>query len=217
MQAWEEEVHSGRLYCCRGAEFQAAQNVTMELLWEFNQTRPSEQARRKALLQAYFAEAGEDLYIEPPFHGAWGKNTHWGRNCYANSNVTFVDDGEIFIGDNCLLAPNVVITATGHALDPELRKRYIQFSMPVVLEENVWIGANATVLPGVRIGKNSVIGAGSVVTRDVPPDSLAAGNPCRVLRPIDARDRERYFRGRTVSPGEYDALLDVYTLESTNE
>ncbi|MDR1464962.1 MAG: sugar O-acetyltransferase [Oscillospiraceae bacterium] len=180
----------------------------MTQLHELNQMPPG--ARRAERVRAFFGGAGEDLYIELPFRANWGCNTYWGRGCYANFNLTLVDDGKITIGDNALLAPNVVITTTGHAVDPALRRRYIQFSLPVTIGDNVWIGANAVILPGVTIGDNAVIGAGSVVSRDVPPNVVAVGSPCRVLREIGDRDRETYFRGRTLAPGEYGDLLSRY-------
>jgi galactoside O-acetyltransferase len=109
-----------------------------------------------------------------------------------------VDDGEIRIGDGCMFAPNVVIATTGHPILPELRRQKANYSVPTVIGSNVWIGANAVVMPGVTIGDDSVIGAGSVVTRDIPASVVAVGNPCRVMRPIGARDRECYFRDRRI-------------------
>lgn len=105
-----------------------------------------------------------------------------------------MDDTDIYVGDSVMFGPNVTITTAGHPVDPELRRKVAQFNVPVYIEDNVWIGAGAVILPGVRIGKNSVIGAGSVVTRDIPPDVVAVGVPCRVMRPIGERDREYYFR-----------------------
>ena len=114
------------------------------------------------------------------------------------TRFTFVDDGDIFIGDNVMLAPNVVIATAGHPIEPNLRKKAAQFNMPVRIERNVWVGAGAVILPGVTIGENSVIGAGSVVTKDIPKNSVAYGNPCRVVREINEHDREYYYKNRKI-------------------
>ena len=157
-----------------------------------------EKAKRRELLSRFFGSVGENLYIEPPLHASFGKNTHWGNNCYANFNLTLVDDGEIRFGDHVMLAPNVVITATGHPVHPELRKKTAQFSIPVRIGNNVWIGAGAIILPGVTIGDNTVIGAGSVVTHDIPADCVAVGSPCRVIREIGERDMKYYYQDRII-------------------
>ena len=122
------------------------------------------------------AEIGENCYIEPPLHANWGKYTHFGNNVYANFNLTLVDDTDIFVGDNVMFGPNVIIATAGHPVDPPLREKVAQFNIPVRIGKNVWIGAGAIVLPGVTIGDHSVIGAGSVVTKDIPPNVVAVGN-----------------------------------------
>ena len=184
----------GRLYFSNHPELVAEQAACLEKLYDFNSTRPSQVRERAELLGQILAEAGPDCYVEPPLHANWGCHTHFGRGVYANLNLTLVDDGEIFVGDNVMFAPNVTIATAGHPVDPDLRRRAAQFNLPVRIGDNVWIGAGAVVLPGVNIGENSVIGAGSVVTKDIPPNVVAVGNPCRVLRPIGPRDREFYCR-----------------------
>lgn len=195
---FEERIKAGKLYFCTEPGFAEEQARCMEVLYDYNHTRPCETEKREAILSAFFAKAGEDLYIEPPLHANWGKNTHWGNHCYANFNLTLVDDGNIFIGDHVLIAPNVTISATGHPVHPELRKQLAQFSIPVVIGNNVWIGANAVILPGVHIGDNTVIGAGSVVTKDIPANVVAVGNPCRVLREIGEKDRKYFYQNREI-------------------
>ena len=123
---------------------------------------------------------------------------HFGDNVYANFSLTMVDDTHIYVGDKTLIGPNVTIATAGHPVDGELRAIPTQFNMPVHIGENCWIGAGAVILPGVSIGDNSVIGAGSIVTRDIPANVLAVGNPCRVLREIGERDKIYYYRDRTV-------------------
>jgi galactoside O-acetyltransferase len=130
---------------------------------------------------------------------AYGKNVHIAAGFYANFNLVLVDDAEIYIGDNVLIAPNVTISPTGHPVHPDLRRGGSQFSIPIRIGDDVWIGSNVVILPGVTIGKNSVIGAGSVVSKDVPENVVAVGNPCRVLREINERDREYYYKDRKVS------------------
>ena len=157
-------------------------------------TRPSESQKREQILKNLLAEIGENCYIEPPLHANWGKYTHFGNNVYANFNLTLVDDTDIFVGDNVMFGPNVIIATAGHPVDPPLREKVAQFNIPVRIGKNVWIGAGAIVLPGVTIGDHSVIGAGSVVTKDIPPNVVAVGNPCRVLREINDRDKEYYYK-----------------------
>ncbi len=142
-----------------------------------------------------FAEIGDDCYIEPPLRANWGgRNVHFGNGVYANFNLTLVDDGEILVGDNVMFGPNVVIATASHPIHPELRKKQAQYNLPIHIGNNVWIGAGAIVLPGVKIGDNSIIGAGSVVTKDIPSNVVAVGNPCRVLREINENDMKYYYK-----------------------
>ena len=197
----EERMESGRLYNSADESLQAKQRAFNELVYDFNATRPSEGEKRTHLLREIFAEVGEATWIEPPLRANWGSHTHLGSHVYANFNLTLVDDTHVYIGDYVMIGPNVTITAAGHPVDPDLRREAMQFNFPVRIEENVWIGAGAILLPGVTVGKNSVIGAGSVVTRDIPENVVAVGAPCRVLREIGERDREFYFRGRRIADG----------------
>ena len=153
------------------------------------------------MLPGMFAEVGEGCYIESPFYANWGgHHVHLGNYVYANFGVTFVDDTHIYIGDGTMLAPNVVLATAGHPIDAELRGRGLQYNMPVRIGKNCWLGAGVIVMPGVTIGDNTVIGAGSVVTKDIPSNVVAVGNPCRVLREVGQRDREFYFKNRRIDP-----------------
>ena len=193
-----ERMKDGRLYFCTDEEIANEQLKCLDLLYDYNQTRPTEQPKRRELLKVLLAEVGENCYIEPPLHANWGRNTHLGSNVYANFNLTLVDDTDIYIGDSVMIGPNVTIATAGHPVDPELRRKVAQFNIPVRIGNNVWIGAGAVILPGVTIGDDSVIGAGSIVTKDIPAGVVAVGNPCRVLRPISGRDREFYYKDRKV-------------------
>ena len=192
----KEKMHSG---APMDEELFQEQMRCLDRLYDFNQTRPSELDRRAALLRELFAEIGEDCYIEPPLHTNWGgRHVHFGRNVYANFNLTLVDDTHIYIGDYTMLGPNVVIATAGHPLLPELREQGYQYNAPVRVGRNCWIGAGVVIVPGVNIGDNAVIGAGSIVTKDVPANCLAVGNPCRVLREIGEHDRKYYFKDREI-------------------
>ena len=189
----EELLHTGAIYDPNDPEVFAFQRICMEKLYEYNQLRPSQQDQRDAMLKEMFAEIGEGCYIEPPLHSNMGgHHVHFGKNVYANYNLTLVDDTHIYVGDGTMFGPNVTIATAGHPIDPELRSRGLQYNMPVRIGSNCWFGAGAIVMPGVTIGDNVVIGAGSVVTKDIPDGVLAYGNPCRVIRPITEDDRVEY-------------------------
>ncbi len=197
----KEKMHRGELYLPDDEEIVAEQRKCLEKLYDFNMTRPNELEKREKLLKDMLAEVGENCYIEPPFHANFGgKHVHFGNNVYANFNFTCVDDTDIFVGDCTMFGPNVTVATAGHPILPEIRAKAYQFNIPVHIGRNCWLGAGVVVLPGVTIGDNSVIGAGSVVTKDVPPNVIAVGNPCRVLREIGEHDREFYFKDRKVPP-----------------
>lgn len=196
-----EKLLSGELYSCDDTSLAREQTACLEKLYDYNATRPSQTEKRNKLLKEMFAEIGENCYIEPPLHANWaGKNVHFGKNVYANFNLTLVDDTHIYVGDYTMLGPNVVLASAGHPILPELRERIYQYNIPVRIGKNCWLGAGVIVLPGVTIGDNSVIGAGSVVTKDIPANVVAVGTPCRVLRKIDERDKQTYFKNRKIKP-----------------
>ncbi len=195
-----EKMHSGDIYDPNDNDIMSEQALCLEKLYDYNSTRPSEGEKREKLLKEMFAEIGEGCYIEPPFRANWaGKHIHFGNNVYANFNLTCVDDTHIYVGDCTMFAPNVVLATAGHPILPELREKAYQFNMPIHIGRNCWLGAGVIVMPGVTIGDNTVIGAGSIVTKDIPADVVAVGNPCRVLRPIGERDKEYYFKDRKIS------------------
>lgn len=200
----KDRMFTGDLYLPNDAAITEEQNACLELLYTFNQTRPSEQEKRNQLLKQMFAEIGENCYIEPPFHANFGgKHVHFGKNIYANFNLTMVDDGHIYVGDSTMFAPGVIVATAGHPILPELRETVYQYNMPVHIGKNCWIGAGAIILPGVTIGDQVVVGAGSVVTKDLPSNVVAVGNPCRVVREINEHDRIYYFKNRKI---DWDTL-----------
>ncbi len=195
----KDKMHTGELYLPNDDEIVRQQVQCLERLYEYNLTRPTETEKRKALLKEMFAEIGENCYIEPPFHANWGgKHCHFGKNIYANFNLTCVDDTHIYVGDYTMIGPNVTITAAGHPILPELREQSYQYNAPVHIGRNCWIGAGAIILPGITIGDNTVVGAGSVVTKDLPANVVAVGNPCRILREIGEHDRVYYFKDQKI-------------------
>lgn len=195
----KEKMHSGDLYLPMGDEIMNEQLQCLEKLYDYNLTRPTEQKKREEMLKDMFAEIGTGCYIEPPLHANWaGKHVHFGKDVYANFGLTLVDDTHIYVGDNTMFGPNVVIATAGHPILPELRAQGYQYNMSVTIGKNCWLGAGVLVMPGVTIGDNSVIGAGSVVTKDIPANVIAVGNPCKVMREIGERDREFYFKDKRI-------------------
>lgn len=191
----KERMQKGLVYMSMDENIIREQFRYMDVLYRYNHTRPTQQKKRARLIRKMFAEVGENCYFEPPLNSNFGcRHVHAGNNVYTNYGVTFVDDTDIYIGDYVMMAPYVVIATAAHPILPKLREYAMQFNRPVHIGNNVWIGAGAVVLPGVTIGENSVIGAGSVVTRDIPANVVAVGNPCRVLRAIGERDRVYFFK-----------------------
>lgn len=199
MNTMKERMHTGALYLPFDAEILRFQTKCLDRLHEFNMTRPSEGEKRQAMLKEMFGDIGENCYIEPPFHANFGgKHVHFGNNVYANFNLTCVDDTHIYVGDNTMFGPNVTVATAGHPILPELREQGYQYNAAVTIGKNCWIGAGAIILPGVIIGDNVVVGAGSVVTKNLPSNVVAVGNPCRVLRPVNDHDRAFYFKDRKI-------------------
>lgn len=183
-------------------EYMEEQARCKDLMYEFNHTRPSEEERRKEIMKELFGFVGDPVWVMQPITLARGKTVSIGSGTYINSNLTLVDDLEITIGENCLIAPNVTICTTGHPVHPELRLYGGMYSFPVKIGNGVWIGSNVTILPGVTIGDYAVIGAGSVVTKDIPGNVIALGAPCRVVREITDRDKEYYYHDLRVDQQE---------------
>ncbi len=202
-----EKIHSGNIYWPSDESIMTEQLGYLDLMDEYNRTSRRLQTKRQELLKQLFAEVGENCYIESPYFANWGgRNVHLGSNIYANAGLKLVDDTHIYIGDCTMLGPNVVIATAGHPIDPTLRSKGMQYNLPVRIGRNCWLGAGVIVMPGITIGDNSVIGAGSVVTRDLPSGVIAVGNPCRVLREIGEHDREYYWRDRKIDPALFEEL-----------
>ena len=194
-----EKMHNTELYLPTDKEIWEEQQGYLDRLYDFNHSRPTESEKRDELLKTLFAEIGEGCYIEPPLHANWGgHHVHFGKNIYVNFNLTLVDDTHIYVGDYTMFGPNVVIATAGHPLLPELREKGYQYNAPVHIGRNCWIGAGAIIVPGITIGDNVVIGAGSIVTKDIPSNVLAVGNPCKILREINEHDKEYYFKDRKI-------------------
>lgn len=198
----EQQMKSGKVYIEYGhsaPEDKAYEKVIerqrencKDLVFDYNHTRPSEYEKKQGLLKKILGGMGEGIWVESPVAFSYGCNTYLGHHVYANYNLVIVDDCDVYIGNYVMFGPNVTITATGHPIAPELRRKGAQFSIPVRIGDDVWIGANVAIMPGVTIGNNVVIGAGSVVTHDIPDNTVAFGTPCRVVREITERDSEFY-------------------------
>ena len=194
-----ERMTKGLIYDPGDKEIMDEQVPWQDKLWEFNQLKTSDYDKKQAYMKEVFAECGEDCYIELPFRANWGgHHLHLGSRVYANFNLTLVDDGHIYIGDDVMFGPNVTIATANHPIDPLLRRKQLQYNKDVHIGDLVWIGAGVVICPGVSIGDNTVIGAGSIVTKDIPAGVVAYGNPCRVIREIGEQDREYFFRNEKI-------------------
>ena len=190
-----EKMEKGLIYNPNVEEIARIQRPLLDGLKEFNKLKSSDILEKTKYMKKVFASCGDGCYIELPFYANFGgAHVHFGNNVYANFNLTLVDDGHIYIGDNVMIGPNVTIATANHPILPEFRLKQLQYNKDVHIEENVWLGANVTVVPGVTIGKNSVIGAGSVVVKDIPANVVAVGNPCKVLREISDHDKEFFYK-----------------------
>lgn len=199
MSKMRDRLHTGELYLPGDPEVIQEQLVCLDRLQKFNAIPPSHLQEKTELMHQMFAEVGDGCYIETPMRANWGgRHVHLGKNVYANFNLTLVDDTHIYIGDCTMLAPNVTLATAGHPICPALREKGYQYNAPIRIGKNCWLGAGVIVMPGVTIGDNTVVGAGSIVTRDLPAGVVAVGNPCRVLREIGERDREFYFKERRI-------------------
>ena len=194
-----ERMESGLIYDPMDKEIFDEQLPYLDRLFEFNKLKPSDTDKKEQYMKEVFAECGENNYIELPYRANWGgKHVHFGSGIYANSNLTIVDDGHIYVGDKVMFGPNVTIATANHPINASLRSKGLQYNKDVHIGENTWIGAGVVIVPGVTIGKNTVIGAGSIVTKDIPDNVVAFGNPCRVIRKVSARDDEYFYRDEKI-------------------
>ena len=186
----KEMMLSGMLYDSRDKELREDAARSRRITRLFNNTTEEQNSYRIQLLKELFGRTGEHIYIEPPFRCDYGSNTYIGENFYANFDCIILDVAEVHIGKNCLLGPRVCIYTPVHPYDAEIRAMGIEKGKPVTIGDNVWVGGNAVINPGVSIGNNVIIGSGSVVTKDIPDNVIAAGNPCKIIRPITGDDKE---------------------------
>lgn len=183
-------------------EYLEEQARAKDLMYEFNQSKPSEVEKRNALVKEMFGKVEEPVWVQQPITLARGKTVSIGSGTYINSGLTLIDDYKITIGSKCLFGTNVTLCTTGHPIHPELREQGGMYSFPIVIGDGAWIGAGVVILPGITIGENAVIGAGSVVTKDIPANVIAVGNPCKVLREITDKDKEYYYHDMRVDAQE---------------
>jgi maltose O-acetyltransferase len=198
-----DEMMSGRLYDASNGELLEELLRTQELCQDYNALRITDLEGRTALLRKLIGKVGKNFIVNPPFFCDYGYNIEVGKEFFANYNFIVLDVGKVKIGDNFMCGPNVQISTAGHPLHPESRASGYEYGIDITIGDNVWIGGNVLVCPGVTIGSNVVIGGGSVVTKDIPDNMLAYGNPCRVIREITEADRDYYFRDRKFDVEDY--------------
>lgn len=190
-----EKMQQGLLYDANyDPELIQARTRCKDLCFEFNHQKPSSLSEQEKLIRSMFGKTGNHFCITAPFWCDYGYNIEVGENFYTNHNCVILDGAKVTFGDNVFIAPNCIFSTAGHPLDTEQRNQGLEYAYPITVGDNVWFGASVTVLPGVTIGSNTVIGAGSVVNRDIPSGVVAVGSPCRVLRKITEDDKKKYWR-----------------------
>ncbi|WP_440896611.1 sugar O-acetyltransferase [Amphibacillus sp. Q70] len=201
-----ERIKNGELFLdnCEGLPKDRLE--AKQRMWQFNHLEPKNLERKAILVEEIFGEENSS-WIEPPFYFCYGRNIKLGEKCYINFNCNFVDDGEIIIGNEVMFGPAVTIATVNHPIDPSIRP--FMYAQAVTIEDNCWIGANVTICPGITIGKNSVIGAGSVVTKDIPENAIAAGNPCRVIRNINKQDMDYYGENKKILADDIKQIIKI--------
>lgn len=172
-------------------------------VYEYNLLRPDETEKMILMLKEILGKTGENIFIETPFHCDYGKNIEVGENFFANYNFTVLDVGKVIIGSNAQIAPNVSIYTAGHPIHPQSRNSGYEYGIGVTIGDNVWIGGSVVINPGVHIGNNAVIGSGSVVTKNIPDNVVAVGNPCKVVKEITSEDRKYYYKNREFDVQDY--------------
>lgn len=185
MKTEKEKAHLGELYDANfNMELVAERDVCKDLCFEYNQLPPSQKEDRASLLRILLGKMGKTFLIEQPFYCDYGYNIEVGENFYANFNCTILDGAKVTFGDNVFIAPGCGFYTAGHPLDVKQRNLGLEYAYPIKIGNNVWIGAQCIILPGITIGDNTVIGAGSVVTKDIPANVVAVGNPCRIIKQL---------------------------------
>lgn len=183
-------------------------------IYRYNQLSPEEGEEQDKLIRSIVGKCGESIFIEQPFHCDYGSNIEVGNNFFANYNLVILDVGKVIIGENVQIAPNVSIYTAGHPVHPDSRNSGYEYGISITIGDNVWIGGSTVINPGVHIGNNVVIGSGSVVTKDIPDNAIAVGNPCRVIRYIAEEDRKYYYKNREFDVDVYcDGVMDMNDLK----
>ena len=193
----KEKMISGQPYFANGKELFTERQNAKEMVFDFNNSHPKELKFRSEIIKKLFGKTEKGFYIEPPFRCDYGYNISVGKNFYSNYNCTILDCAEVKIGDNVMLAPNVSILTAGHPIHHEMRNTGMEYAFSITIGNSVWIGGNVVINPGVSIGNNTIIGSGSVVTKDIPDNVIAVGNPCKVMRQITEDDKLFYFKDKT--------------------
>lgn len=188
----KEKMLAGKIYDANyDQELLRERLLCKDLCHEYNLLHPSQTERRQALIKNLFGKTGSAFEVTAPFWCDYGYNIEVGENFYTNHNCVILDGAKVSFGDNVFVGPDCGFYTAGHPIDWERRNKGLEYAHPITVGDNVWFGGGVRVMPGVTIGSNVVIGSGSVVTRDIPPNVIAAGNPCRVLRPITEEDKKR--------------------------
>lgn len=180
-----------------------ARMANKKKIYQYNLCDPSDTEKLDLLIKDILGKTGKDVHIEQPFHCDYGKNIEIGENFFSNYNLTILDVGKVVIGDNAQIAPNVAIYTAGHPVHPDSRNSGYEYGIGITIGNNVWIGGNTVINPGVHIGNNVVIGSGSIVTKDLPDNVIAVGNPCRIIRPITEEDRKYYYKNKEFDVSDY--------------
>ncbi|WP_416353802.1 sugar O-acetyltransferase [Agrilactobacillus fermenti] len=204
MPSQKERMLSGQLYKAADPEIRKVNARARKLTRLFNQTTEEQMAYRQELLKELFGQTGDQIYIEQPFHIDYGTHTTIGNHFYANYDCIFIDTAPITIGANVYLAPRVGLYTAGHPIDAAIRNEELEYGYPITIGDNVWIGGNTVVNPGVTIGSNVVIGSGSIVVKDIPDNVVAVGNPCKVLRPITQADQDYWQQQKAAYLADQD-------------
>ena len=189
MKTEKDKMISGKLYKAFGEELLKERQDAKEIIFKFNALKPTEINKRNNLIKKLFGKTESNFFIEPPFRCDYGYNIEIGENFYSNYNLIILDCAKVTIGANVLIGPNVGIYTAGHPLHFEKRIQEFEYALPITIGNNVWIGGNVVINPGITIGDNTVIGSGSVVTKNIPSNVIAVGNPCKVLREINENDK----------------------------